>query len=68
MIKEKSPSIPHRIKRVYVENYCGTYCVFIEDVTGDQLKVAHIDMLVFEAQKKAKAYAKRVEKVLKGTA
>lgn len=31
-----------RIKEVYVSNCCGTYCVYIEDIT-QRIKVAHID-------------------------
>ncbi len=51
------------IKKVTVEECCGTYCVYVEDYRGysSQLKVARIDMDHKDARKQADKFAAKLK-------
>lgn len=50
------------VKRVFVRNCCGSWCVWLENKGGDQTRIATFDILTDDndAQEKAEAVAEEV--------
>ena len=58
------PKIESKVYEVYVDNCCGTWCIYLRDIFGEKIKIAQID-IAYGSREEAEKYARKLNRIFK---